>query len=150
MTRRVTAGPYTLELPSNGVAVLYEADGAGVDHQLPGGAGYFDALVQFAGETIRLQAMLARMQVDRRDHDLALRDAISEAARSTDELCFWRFQAIYHRALMLHGRSMPGQVLMLEGSRVWREAEKQLEEYRADENRERVSHAEMSRDQGET
>ena len=56
--RRVTAGPYTLELPPNGVAILYEADGAGVDHQLPGGAGYLDALVQFAGEIIRLQAML--------------------------------------------------------------------------------------------
>lgn len=55
---RVTAGPYTLEIPSNGVAVLYEADGAGVDHQLPGGAGYLDALIQFAGEVIRLRAMV--------------------------------------------------------------------------------------------
>ena len=39
-----------IELPPNGVAVLYEADAGGVDHQLPGGIGYLDALVQFAGE----------------------------------------------------------------------------------------------------
>ena len=55
---RVSAGPYTLELPPNGVAILYEADNAGVDHQLPGGVGYLEALVQFAGEVIRLRAML--------------------------------------------------------------------------------------------
>lgn len=55
---RVSAGPYTLDFPPNGVAVLYEADAAGNDHQLPGGVGHFDALIQFADEVIRLQAML--------------------------------------------------------------------------------------------
>jgi len=60
---RISAGPYTLELPANGVAILYEADGAGVDHQLPGGVGYLDALVQFAGEVIRLRAMLDAMRL---------------------------------------------------------------------------------------
>lgn len=54
---RISVGPYTLDIPPNGIAVLYEADGAGVDHQLPGGVGYLDALVQFAGEVIRLRAM---------------------------------------------------------------------------------------------
>ncbi|MDE2232521.1 MAG: hypothetical protein KGJ90_00115 [Patescibacteria group bacterium] len=58
MSHRVSAGPYTLELPPNGVSVLYEADAAGNDHQLPGGVGYLDALIQFAGEIIRLRAML--------------------------------------------------------------------------------------------
>lgn len=62
---RVSAGPYTLEIPPNGVATLYEADGAGVDHQLPGGVGYLDALVQFAGEVIRLHSMIASMHADR-------------------------------------------------------------------------------------
>ena len=61
---RVTAGPYTLELPPNGVAVLYEADGAGDDHRLPGGVGYLEALVQFAGEVIRLRAMLDAMRLN--------------------------------------------------------------------------------------
>ena len=82
--RRVTAGPYTLELPANGTAILHEADGAGVDHQLPGGVGYLEALVQFAGEVIRLQAMVATMQADRAGLDslraIAMcKDAIAKA-----------------------------------------------------------------------
>lgn len=56
--RRVSAGPYTIELPPNGVATLYEADAGGNEHQLPGGVGYLDALVQFAGEVMRLHAMI--------------------------------------------------------------------------------------------
>ena len=60
---RILVGPYTLDIPPNGIAVLYEADGAGVDHQLPGGVGYLDALVQFAGEVIRLRAMLDAMRL---------------------------------------------------------------------------------------
>lgn len=79
-TRRVTAGPYTLELPANGVAILYEADGAGIDHQLPGGIGHLEALVQFAGEVLRLQAMVDQMRKDRDEQDLAIRDAIREIA----------------------------------------------------------------------
>ena len=62
---RISAGPYTLDLPPNGVAILYEADGAGVDHQLPGGVGHFDALVQFAGEVIRLSAICDALIKDR-------------------------------------------------------------------------------------
>ena len=62
---RISVGPYTLDIPPNGIAVLYEADGAGVDHQLPGGVGYLDALVQFAGEVIRLNAMLDQIEVSR-------------------------------------------------------------------------------------
>ena len=54
---KVSAGPFTLDIPPNGVAVLYEADGAGVDHQLPGGTGYLEALIQFAGEVVRLRAL---------------------------------------------------------------------------------------------
>ena len=68
MNHKVSAGPYTLEIPSNGVAVLYEADKGGNDRQLPGGAGYLDALIQFAGEVIRLRAMvdeLSSQLVDR-------------------------------------------------------------------------------------
>jgi hypothetical protein len=60
---KISVGPYTLDIPPNGIAVLYEADGAGVDHQLPGGVGYLDALVQFAGEVIRLRAMLDAMRL---------------------------------------------------------------------------------------
>lgn len=60
---KISVGPYTLDIPPNGIAVLYEADGTGVDHQLPGGVGYLDALVQFAGEVIRLRAMLDAMRL---------------------------------------------------------------------------------------
>lgn len=55
---RATAGPYTLVIPPNGRATLYEADGAGVDHEVPYGVNQLDALVQFAGEVIRLRAMI--------------------------------------------------------------------------------------------
>ena len=65
MTHRITAGPYTLEIPTNGVAVLYQADEDGSEHQLPGGVGYLDALVQFAGEVIRLNAMLDQIEAAR-------------------------------------------------------------------------------------
>lgn len=56
---RVSAGPYTLALPANGVAILYEHE-----KQLPGGVGYLDALVQFAGEVIRLRSMLDTIRRD--------------------------------------------------------------------------------------
>ena len=62
---RISAGHYTLELPPNGVAILYEADGAGINRQLPGGIGHLDALVQFAGEVIRLRAMCDALIKDR-------------------------------------------------------------------------------------
>lgn len=150
MTRKVSAGPYTLELPPNGVAILYEADNAGIDHQLAGGVGYFEALVQFAGEIIRLNAMIDQMQVDRRDGDLAVRDAISETARTADELAFWRYQAIWHRSMMMHGKPGPGQAPMLEGTRYWSDAERDLEHARVAENRERYAHAEAPRDPGGT
>lgn len=80
--RRITAGPYTLEIPPNGVAILYEADEGGTDRQLPGGVGYLDAFVQFAGEILRLQAMVSQMQKDRADGDTAIRDAIRRAVEA--------------------------------------------------------------------
>lgn len=97
-----------------------------------------------------LAVLLRRAAKDREDQDLAVRDAIGETARCADELAFWRYQAIWHRALMLHGKPGPGQTLLLEGSRVWKEAEKQLEEQRTQENRERYAHAEAPRDSGGT
>jgi hypothetical protein len=77
---RVSAGRYTLELPPNGVALLYEADGAGIDHQLPGGIGCFDALVQFAGEVVRLSAMCDVLIKDR--DKLNWLDSLHQAANS--------------------------------------------------------------------
>jgi hypothetical protein len=97
-----------------------------------------------------LAVLLRRTAKDREDQDLAARDAISETARCADELAFWRYQAIWHRALMLYGTPMPGQALLLENSRVWKEAEKQLEDQRTQENRERYAHAEAPRDLGGT
>jgi hypothetical protein len=137
-TRRVTAGPYTLELPANGVAILHEADGAGVDHQLPGGVGYLEALVQFAGEVIRLQSMVSQMQTDRSEQDLALRDAIRETAATADELAFWKYQAIWQRAVRLQHDLMTTPAEAIEDTPQWKEAERQLEAARADENRERI------------
>lgn len=59
MTDRVSAGPYTLDIPPNGVAILYE-DGK----QRPGGVGYLEALIEFAGEVIRLRERCAQSDVD--------------------------------------------------------------------------------------
>ena len=64
---RVTAGPYSLDLWPNGRATLYMANGAGQDHEVPWGLDHLDALIQFAGEVLRLKAQLAQMEVDRRD-----------------------------------------------------------------------------------
>lgn len=97
-----------------------------------------------------LAALLRRTAKDRDEQDMAVRDAISETARCVDELAFWRYQAIWHRAMMLHGRPGPGQTLLLEGSRVWKEAEKQIEEQRTQENQGRHAHAEAPRDPGGT
>ena len=62
---RATAGPFTLVLPPNGRATLFEADGSGVDRECPWGVGHFEALTQFAGEVIRLSAMINSMHESR-------------------------------------------------------------------------------------
>lgn len=53
----VSAGSFRLEIPSNGVAVLYEADAEG-EHQLPGGVFYLEALVEFARRVAELEEAL--------------------------------------------------------------------------------------------
>ena len=63
--RRATAGPFTLVLPPNGRATLFEADGSGEDHECPWGVNHFEALTHFAGEVIRLNAMIESMQESR-------------------------------------------------------------------------------------
>lgn len=81
---RVSAGPYMLAIPTNGVAILFE-DGK----QLAGGVGYLDALVQFAGEVIRLNAEIAVLRDMREAHIRMLTanqnetrtEALEEAAR---------------------------------------------------------------------
>lgn len=128
---RVTAGPFTLELPPNGVALLYEADEGGTDHLLPGGVGHFEALVQFAGEVIRLRAMVGQMQKDRNDQDMALRDAIRETVTTADDLAFWRFQAFWHRA--------QHKSLDYERADHWRQLEADFDRIRIEENRDRYS-----------
>ena len=54
-----------------------------------------------------LAKLLRRTAKDHEDQDLAVRDAIGETARCADELAFWRYQAIWHRAMMLHGTPGP-------------------------------------------
>lgn len=100
MTTRVTAGPFTLELPPNGVAVLYEADKGGADHCLPGGVGYLEALVQFAGEVTRLRAMVGQMQTDRVDQQSV--GALVRAARTLLRCVEWRVGAMPSPAPTLH------------------------------------------------
>jgi len=87
---------------------------------------------------------IRQLETDRRDHDLAIRDAISETARCADELAFWRYQAIFARAYMLRPAALHS--IDFEDGPEWKEAERQLEANRAAENRERSAHAEAPRD----
>lgn len=89
-----------------------------------------------------------RFTKDRNEQDLALADAIRETASTADELAFWKYQAIYHRCLFLEPKSV--HRLYLEDHPIWREAERQLEAQRVEENRERTAHAEAPRDPGAT
>lgn len=90
-----------------------------------------------------------RWAEDRRDHGLALRDAISETARTVDELAFYRYQAIYWRAYAYDARLMSTSPVP-EDEETWRTAERDLEAARVAENRERYAHAEPGRDPGAT
>ena len=92
---------------------------------------------------------ITRLQRDRADHDLALRDAISDTARTADELGFWRYQAIYWRAHAYDARLMSTSPVP-EDEETWRTAERDLEAARHAENRERHRHAEAPRDPGGT
>ena len=56
-----------------------------------------------------------------------------EIAGLADAVAFWKFQAIWHRA-KLSGRDP-------DDDQVYRDVEKELAQARADENRERYSHA---------
>lgn len=87
-----------------------------------------------------LRATAARMQqllTDRNDQDRALADAIRETAATADELAFWKYHAIYGRAYMLDRHMLKS--IMPEESAVWKEATKQLEDARTEENRERIA-----------
>jgi hypothetical protein len=89
-----------------------------------------------------------RLRADRAEQDLALRDAIRETAATADELAFWRYQAIYGRASMLDRNIL--KHILPEDSPVWKEAARQLDAARIQENRERTAHAEAPRDPAAT
>ena len=78
----------------------------------------------------------------------SLRDESSRLASQADESAFWHYQAIWGRAYLLDPKFMSSAVP--EDTAVWKEATKQLEEARVEENRERFSHAEAPRDPGGT
>lgn len=82
-------------------------------------------------------AYVGRLQKDRADGDLAVRDAIRETAATADELAFWRYQAIFGRACMLNPHTMSRP--LPEDSPAWKEATRQLDEARTLENRERIA-----------
>ena len=96
----------------------------------------------------RVAGTSARFTKDRSEQDLALADAIRQTASTADELAFWKHQAVYHRCLFLEPKSV--HRLYLEVHPIWREAERQLEAQRVEENRERTAHAEAPRDPGAT
>lgn len=79
---KVSAGPFVLEIPPNGVAILYQTDAAGTEHQLPGGVGYLEALIQFAGEVMRLRERCAQSDVD-----ILIETGRNEALEAAAGLC---------------------------------------------------------------
>lgn len=86
-------------------------------------------------------AHIGQLMADRDDQDKALRDAISETARTADELAFWKYQAIWGRAYLLAGKDGFLKSGLPEATSVWAQAERQLEEARTEENRERHNFA---------
>lgn len=84
MIREAKAGPYVMVFRDGDMAKLFHV-GENEQRELVGWGDYFPAVVQFAGEVIRQQAVLETMKSDRTEHDLALRGAISETARTADE-----------------------------------------------------------------
>lgn len=130
--RRVTAGQFTLILPPNGRATLLEADAGGVDHECPWGVGHFEALVQFAGEVVRLHAMLESMRESRspiptsphntkllvglrayatdwRDR-AASKDIVEEAIGEIERLHLW-MEFIQHNSTSPDAREYAGEAL---------------------------------------
>ena len=62
----------------------------------------------------------------------------AEVALIADELAFWKYQAIWHRAWTIAGFREPHEADM-------KRAKAELERQRRDENRERYAHAEPPR-----
>lgn len=129
---RVTAGPFTLVMPSNGRATLFESDGSGVDHECPWGVGHFEALTHFAGEVIRLNAMIESMRESRspiptsphnpkllvglrsyatdwRDR-AASKDIVEEAIGEIERLHLW-MEFIQHNSTSPEAREYAGEAL---------------------------------------
>lgn len=104
-----------------------------------------DALARLLRATA---ARVRQLLTDRNDQDIALRNAIRETAATADELAFWRYQAIWQRTVRLQHDAMASPCI--EDTEAWKEATRQLEEARAEENRERTAHAEAPRDPGAT
>lgn len=85
-----------------------------------------------------------RLRADRDEQDLALRDAIRETAETADELAFWKYQAIYGRVFMLSPLTIKNPFYADDA--VWKEAERQLDAARAEENRERIAGVDYPRE----
>lgn len=56
---RVTVAQYSIEIPENGRATLYEADLGGDDHEVPFGVDRTEALIEFAREVQRLRDLFS-------------------------------------------------------------------------------------------
>lgn len=61
---RITAGDYSIEIPDNGRATLYEAG-----EEVPWGTGQIGALIAFARELERLQGDFAHLQFSLNSRD---------------------------------------------------------------------------------
>ena len=69
-------------------------------------------------------------------------DSAGKISRVSDELAFWRYQMICHRAYILTDHWIE------DCDKFENQAEKELEAARVQENRERTAHAEAPRDIG--
>lgn len=79
--------------------------------------------------------MIARVCKERDDARGAERDAIRETAGIADECAFWRYQAIWGRAVFLQPDAIRSP--LIEERPVWKEATKQLEAAWTEDKRER-------------
>ena len=78
----------------------------------------------------------------------SLTQEYSAHGRTVDELAFWKYQALWHRAALQQAAAFTGFRIRAISDSQMDEAERDLERARIEENRERYAHAEGPREIG--
>lgn len=95
-----------------------------------------------------LRAEIKRLQAEKASADKMVWDETSAHGRTVDEMCFWKYQALWHRAAVQQAASLCGfQIRAISDAQI-DEAERELEAARGRANAERTAHVEGPREIG--